>query len=107
MEIAAEYGKDLEIVLTEPNLEEYVLMYNERASADGENSFSRDNFDLGKVPNNGTLANTAPYVFVEKGGSLFRTPFSPSGAGPYNANSWLSSNHTEGQWTLLIAVSVL
>jgi subtilisin-like proprotein convertase family protein len=99
VDIATKFGEDLFIVLYSPGKDEYVLMEGTRAIKGPQ----KRNFDLGKEANDPTLANVAPYVFVEKDGSAgFIAPYSSPGR--YNAEKWETGKgpYAAGEWNIFI-----
>jgi subtilisin-like proprotein convertase family protein len=99
VDIATIFGEDLFIVLYSPGKDEYVLMEGTRAIKGPQ----KRNFDLGKEANDPTLANVAPYVFVEKDGSAgFIAPYSSPGR--YNAEKWETGKgpYAAGEWNIFI-----
>lgn len=98
-ELASTYGEDLEIVLTSPSGDQYVLMEDTIAET-GEPGSDREDFDLGVEPDDSSLRNVGTYTFVEAGGSGFTSPYSLPDI-EYNAEFWgLGGPYSSGEWNL-------
>jgi hypothetical protein len=97
IEIAHTNANDLAISLNGsalPGETDFDLMFQEIASGGGTN------FSMGLLPEDGTLANVAPYTFVPSGGGGYTSPHTPPGA--LNANAWISGPLPAQEYALLI-----
>ena len=104
VDIATTWGRDLRIELIAPNDDVYFLMYDSEAIG-GVIGANRRAFDMGLVAGDGSLANVAPYTFVETGGITgFTAPYSEPRT--YNAEGWNDGPYGRGEWTLRIRDTV-
>lgn len=81
----------------------FLLMFGETAVEGGEDENEPDlgAFTMGALPDNGTLSNVAPYVFVESGGAEgFTYPYSAPET--VDALNWESGPFPAGDWILFI-----
>ncbi|MCA9290757.1 MAG: hypothetical protein KDA25_06490 [Phycisphaerales bacterium] len=97
IDIAHTWGGDLEIVLTAPNADTFILMF------DDVDQGGSGNFDMGLAAGSGALANAATYTFVQSGGlTVFDDSSGFAPGGTYDANSWSTGGWAAGDWTLSI-----
>jgi len=95
VDIAHTWSADLVITLTAPNGDVFDLMND-----------NGGNTDMGIVAADGSLANVAPYTFVESGAGDVFFGGAPLGGGTYNANAWGAGGYDAGDWLLSVSDTV-
>lgn len=96
LDISHTWSADLLITLTSPTGDVFDLMNN-----------NGGNTDMGINAADGSLANVAPYTYLESGsgnGTFFGG--APLGGGTYDANAWASGGWAAGDWTLSVSDTV-
>ena len=98
MDLSATWGGDFTITLVAPDLTTFVFMQQE----DDQSTFG-GSFDMGAAAGNGSIGNTATYVFVESGGIAIWNTDSFAEAGTYDANTWQTGGWAAGDWTFSVS----